>query len=276
MTDDASDDVLAGQDRPAPPVPADAGDFWEVLRLSTQARIGLGRVGDALPSRRVLELRAAHADARDAVHEPLDVEGLSAAVAAVGLGDPTVVRSRVGSRSEYLRRPDLGREPEAESLAAVPRGDHQVGFVLADGLSPRALADHGAALLEALVAELRPTLSLAPPVIAVQARVALADHLGEAMGVDTVLVLIGERPGLSVADSLGLYLTHGPRPGRADADRNCISNIHPPDGLGYAQAARVAAGLVAGARRLGRSGVALKDTSRAADLTSGDRRVIDA
>lgn len=274
MTDAGTDDVLAAQDSPAPTAPADAADFWDVLRLSTQARIGLGRVGDALPSRRVLELRAAHADARDAVHEPLAVEPLAAAVASVGLGTATVVRSRAGSRSEYLRRPDLGREPEPESLAAIPRGRYQVGFVLADGLSPRALTDHGVALLEALVTELRPTLTLAPPVIAVQARVALADHLAEAMGVETVLVLIGERPGLSVADSLGLYLTHGPRPGRADADRNCISNIHPPDGLDYEQAARVAAGLVAGARRLGRSGVVLKDTSRATDLTSRDQRVI--
>ena len=274
MTDLGPDDVPAAQDSPPPAAPTDAGAFWDVLRQSTQARIGLGRVGDALPTRRVLELRAAHADARDAVHEPLDVPPLEAAVADVGLGAATVVRSRAGSRSEYLRRPDLGREPEPDSLAAIPHGEYQVGFVLADGLSPRALADHGAALLAALVAELRPTLSLAPPVIAIQARVALADHLAEAMGVETVLVLIGERPGLSVADSIGLYLTHGPRPGRTDADRNCISNIHPPDGLGYDQAARVAAGLVAGARRLGRSGVALKDTSRAADLRSQDRRVI--
>ena len=268
------DDVLTAQDSPTPPEQADAADFWDVLRLTTQARIGLGRVGDALPSRRVLELRAAHADARDAVHEPLDVDSFAAAVAEVGLGPPTVVRSRAGSRSEYLRRPDLGRLPETESLATIPGGEYQVGFVLADGLSPRALTDHGVALLAALVAELRPTLSLAPPVIAVQARVALADHLAEAMGVETVLVLIGERPGLSVADSLGLYLTYRAGPGRTDADRNCVSNIHPPDGLGYEQAARVAAGLVAGARRLGRSGVALKDSSGSAGLTSKDRRVI--
>lgn len=269
-----ADGVLAGQDSPTPTTATDSGDFWTVLRATTQARIGLGRVGDALPTRRVLELRAAHADARDAVHEPLDTDSLASAVAEVGLGQPTLVRSLAGSRSEYLRRPDLGRLPDPESLAAVPAGDHQVGFVLADGLSPRALTDHGAALLAALAAELRPTLSLAPPVIAVQARVALADHIGEAMGVETVIVLIGERPGLSVADSIGIYLTHQPRPGRADADRNCISNVHPPDGLDYEQAARVTAGLVAGARRLGRSGVALKDTSRSTALDAADDRVI--
>jgi len=126
-----------------------------------------------------------------------------------------------------------------------------IGFVLADSLSARALADHEVGLLEALVAELGTRYSLAPPAIATQARVALGDHIAQAMGVSTVLVLIGERPGLSVADSLGIYLTHRPRPGRTDADRNCISNIHPPDGLGYQQAALVAAGLVDGARTLG-------------------------
>lgn len=247
-------------------------DFWEVLRLTTQSRIGLGRTGDALPTRRLLEFRAAHAEARDAVHDPLDVEALLSAVEAVGIGRPAVVASEAGSRGEYLRRPDLGRRPA--SLDEVPHGDHQVGFVLADGLSPRALAEHGAGLLHALVEELRSSFTLAPPVVAVQARVALADHIAEAMGVETLIVLIGERPGLSVADSLGLYLTHHPRPGRSDSDRNCISNIHPPDGLGYEDAARVAAALVRGARQLGQSGVKLKDTSRA-PLEAVDPRVID-
>ena len=102
---------------------------------------------------------------------------------------------------------------------------------------------------------------LAPPVLVSQARVAVGDWIGQAMGVGTMLVLIGERPGLSVADSLGIYLTHGPRPGRSDAERNCISNIHPPEGLGYAAAAAVAMSLVQGARALGRSGVDLKNTA---------------
>jgi ethanolamine ammonia-lyase small subunit len=119
-----------------------------------------------------------------------------------------------------------------------------------------------------LVSTLSQRYSIAAPVIASQARVALGDHIGERMGVQTLIVIIGERPGLSVADSLGIYLTHLPRAGRTDADRNCISNIHPPEGLGYGDAARVVAGLVAGARRLGRSGVALKDTSRADELTA--------
>lgn len=243
-----------------------AQEFWDRLRLTTQSRIGLGRAGNALPTTRVLEFSVAHAAARDAVHIPLDVPAFAARVAAVGMGDPAVVASQAAGRSEYLRRPDLGRQPA--SLDSVPAGDWDIGVVLADGLSPRALTEHGVGLLTGLVATLGERYSIAPPVIATQARVALGDHIGERMGARTLLVVIGERPGLSVADSLGIYLTHLPRPGRTDADRNCISNIHPPEGLGYADAARVVAGLIAGARQLGRSGVELKDTSRADELAT--------
>ncbi|MET8778788.1 ethanolamine ammonia-lyase subunit EutC [Nocardia sp. NPDC004654] len=241
-------------------------DFWNSLRSSTQSRIGLGRAGDALPTTSVLEFRAAHAAARDAVHLPLDVSALATRVEAVGLGTPVTVRSRATSRPEYLRRPDLGRLPA--DLTAVPRTGADLGFVLGDGLSPRALMDHGAPLLAALATELADTYSIAPPVIATQARVALGDHIAAALGVQTLIVLIGERPGLSVADSLGIYLTHLPKPGRTDADRNCISNIHPPEGLGYQQAAKVVSSLISGARRLGRSGVDLKDTSRTDELVA--------
>ncbi|MGO4200903.1 ethanolamine ammonia-lyase subunit EutC [Rhodococcus sp. TAF43] len=241
-------------------------DFWDELRRSTQARIGLGRAGDSLPTERVLEFRVAHAAARDAVHEPLDVDAFAAGVAGVGLGAPAVVRSRVRDRGEYLRRPDLGRVPE--TLEPVARTDADIGVVLADGLSPRALTDHGVPLLGALAEALSDRYRIAPPVVATGARVALGDHIGKALGVRTLVVVIGERPGLSVADSLGIYLTHRPRPGRADSDRNCVSNIHPPDGLGYRDAARVVSVLVDGAHRLGRSGVALKDTSRSDPLAS--------
>ncbi|WP_328397321.1 ethanolamine ammonia-lyase subunit EutC [Nocardia sp. NBC_00416] len=281
--------------------------FWTELRSLTQARIGLGRAGDALPTRRVLEFAAAHAAARDAVHTPLDVPALCARLTDLGLGEPVHVRSRARDRAEYLRRPDLGRLPADSDAAsagpeptappapepvphvasgttppvasgiappvasgiAVPelsRLGADIGVVLADGLSARALDAHGPPTLAALLDLLRPRYSIAPPVVATQARVALGDHIGAALGVSTVLVLIGERPGLSVADSLGVYLTHLPRPGRTDADRNCVSNIHPPEGLGYRRAAEVVAALVAGARELGRSGVALKDTSRDAVL----------
>ncbi|MGW5436289.1 ethanolamine ammonia-lyase subunit EutC [Nocardia asteroides NBRC 15531] len=254
--------------------PAVAQEFWRELRRNTQARIGLGRTGDALPTAEVLALRAAHAAARDAVHVPLDVEIFAEQIASMGLGEPLSVTSRAADRSEYLRRPDLGRLPA--DLSGVENHGADIGFVLADGLSPRALTDHGAGLLAALASELGEGYTLAPPVIATQARVALGDHIGEALGVRTVLVIIGERPGLSVADSLGIYLTHLPRPGRADAERNCVSNIHPPDGLTYADAARVVANLVAGARALGRSGVDLKDTSRVDLLDNADTTVIAA
>lgn len=239
-------------------------EFWDELRKTTQARIGLGRAGNALPTRRVLELAAAHAAARDAVHVPLDLDRLRQAVLEVGIGEPTVVTSQAISRDEYLRRPDLGRAPAVGMEVHETPAD--IGFVLADGLSPTALDRHGAELLAALVAQLKDRYTLAPPVIATQARVALGDHIAAQARMRTVLVIVGERPGLSVVDSLGIYLTHLPMPGRTDADRNCISNIHPPDGLGYTEAARVAAGLVDGALALGRSGVDLKDTSRTATL----------
>ncbi|MCX2715791.1 ethanolamine ammonia-lyase subunit EutC [Mycolicibacterium sp. J2] len=241
--------------------------FWDELRTTTQARIGLGRAGNGLPTREVLALNAAHAAARDAVHLPLDVEQLAARVAEIGIGVPVTVTSQATSRGEYLRRPDLGRSPA--DLSAVPESPADIGFVLADGLSPTAVMHHGVPLLRELAAQLGQTYSLASPVIATQARVALGDHIAAQGGYGTLLVIIGERPGLSVSDSLGIYLTHRPRRGCTDADRNCISNIHPPDGLGYQEAARVAVSLVAGARQLGRSGVALKDTSRAVALGSG-------
>ncbi|BDD82346.1 ethanolamine ammonia-lyase light chain [Tsukamurella pulmonis] len=252
--------------------------FWDALRTTTQSRIGLGRTGDALPTRRVLEFAAAHAAARDAVHQPLDADEFLSRARELGLGEPAVVTSRAADRGEYLRRPDLGRVPaDLTGVSTVPDAD--VALVLADGLSPKALTDHGIALAAAIIAALPPDVTVAPPVIATQARVALGDHVARALGVRTLLVLIGERPGLSVADSLGIYLTHRADPedfgiGVTDAHRNCISNIHPPEGLGYPDAARIAAGLVVGARRLGRSGVDLKDTSRA-ELEGADQRGLD-
>lgn len=164
--------------------------------------------------------------------------------------------------------PDLGRAPADGALDVLPGSGGDIGIVLADGLSPRALDDHGVPLLQALHRRLR-GYAIAPLVVATQARVALGDHIGAALGVDTVLVLIGERPGLSVADSVGIYLTHNPVVGCTDAQRNCVSNIHPPEGLGYDQAAQVVAALVAGARQIGRSGVDLKDMTGAGNQIEG-------
>lgn len=239
-------------------------DPWAPLRATTQARIGLGRAGMSLPTRAVLDLQASLAAARDAVHVPLDVAALRPGLAALGLGDPIVLGSQAPDRGTYLRRPDLGRLPG--STEGLPSDGWDVGLVVADGLSSKAVSAHAVAMAAALVDALGTDLTVAPPVLVTQARVAVGDWIGQAMKVGTVLVLIGERPGLSVADSLGIYLTHDPRPGRSDAERNCISNVHPPQGLGYAAAASTAAGLVRGARALGRSGVDLKDTNGSAEL----------
>jgi ethanolamine ammonia-lyase small subunit len=268
MPTDPDADAVAGAvadpaaDAVVDPAPDADGSpsFWDALSRSTRARIGLGRAGDALPTRRVLELRADHAAARDAVHTPLDVERLSSAV-GVSLGVPglpvPVVHSLARSRGEYLRRPDLGRRLATDTV--LDRQDADLAVVLADGLSPTALQRHGAGLLAALARAAHGRLRLAPPVIALQARVALGDGVAELLGARAVVVLVGERPGLSTSDSLGAYLTHGPVAGiTTDADRNCVSNIHPPDGLGYDEAATTVVRLALGARELGRSGVALK------------------
>jgi ethanolamine ammonia-lyase small subunit len=228
-------------------------DPWAVLRGATRARVALGRAGDALPTARELEFRAAHAVARDAVHEPLDAARVRAALPGTEVLE---VRSAVGDRAEYLQRPDLGRR--LAEAAALPSSGADVGIVIADGLSPRAVHEHAAGLVTELLEQLS-GWSVAPVVLAHQARVALGDEIGAALGVRAVVVLVGERPGLSSAESLGVYLTWDPRPGRVDAERNCVSNVRPPHGLGYRQAARTVTALLAGARELGASGVALKD-----------------
>jgi ethanolamine ammonia-lyase small subunit len=236
-------------------------DPWAVLRGATRARVALGRAGDGLPTARELEFRLAHAVARDAVHTPLDPD-----VVRAGLPDQEVleVRSAAADRAEYLQRPDLGRR--LAPGPALPSTGADLGVVIADGLSPRAVHEHAAGTVTALL-ERVPGWSVAPIVLAHQARVGLGDEIGAALGVRAVVVLIGERPGLSSADSLGIYLTWEPRPGRIDSERNCVSNVRPPHGLGYAQAASVVAGLLGAARELGASGVVLKDEGPA--LPSG-------
>ncbi|WP_416984337.1 ethanolamine ammonia-lyase subunit EutC [Streptomyces sp. T028] len=231
-------------------------DLWPALRRRTQARIGLGRAGSALPTRHRLELQAAHAAARDAVHSPFAPDRIAAALP----GMPTVrVRSAAPDRLTYLQRPDLGRRLDAVDRAHLPAGEWDVVFVVADGLSSRAVHEHAAAMVRATTERL-PGWNVAPVVLAEQARVALGDDVAAAMGAETVVVLVGERPGMSAADSLGAYLTYRPVPGvTTDADRNCLSNIRPPLGLDYEVAAGKLAGLMGRARALGATGVGLKD-----------------
>ncbi|MET7692733.1 ethanolamine ammonia-lyase subunit EutC [Streptomyces sp. NPDC005483] len=249
-------------------VTVQAGELWSALRQRTQARIGLGRAGSALPTRHRLELQAAHAAARDAVHSPFEPD-----VIAAGLtGTPTVrVRSAAGDRLTYLQRPDLGRRLDPTDRAHLPTGDWDALFVVADGLSSRAVHEHAAAVVRATTARLG-DWRIAPVVLAEQARVALGDEVAAAMGVAMVVVLIGERPGMSAADSLGAYLTYAPKPGvTTDADRNCLSNIRPPLGLSYEGAAGKLAGLMGRARELGLTGVGLKDESDHADVVDSLR-----
>jgi ethanolamine ammonia-lyase small subunit len=241
-----------------PALPGPIGDDpWAVLRQATRARVALGRAGDGLPTGRWLEFRAAHAAARDAVHTGLDADRVRTALAGAGVGlDVLEVHSQAPDRATYLQRPDLGRRLAGGTT--LPGGPVDLALVLADGLSPRAVHDHAAGTVAAVLDRL-PGWSVGPLVLAHQARVALGDPIGAALGARVVVVLVGERPGLSSADSLGLYLTYDPRPGRTDAERNCISNVRPPHGLGYAQAADTLVALLTAARELGASGVVLKD-----------------
>lgn len=224
------------------------------LRRLTQARVGLGRAGEALPTAPMLDFQLAHARARDAVHAGLDIEGLSEAIGR----EVIEVHSRAADRTVYLQRPDLGRLLASDAVLTPTACD--AVLVVADGLSATAVHAHAASLLVALLGRL-PDWRIAPVVLARQARVALGDEIGAAVGAPLAVVLIGERPGLSAPDSLGAYLTWQPRRGRIDSERNCVSNIRPPHGLGYAEAADRIAWLMREARARGSTGVTLKDGS---------------
>ena len=238
-------------------------DPWTALRQHTLARIALGRTGASLPTAEWLRFAEAHALARDAVHTPLDVPALVTALRHHGI-EPAVVASAAPDRATYLRRPDLGRRLAEPSAAAFQPGPAGLAVVLADGLSARATQTHALPLLLALRAHLEAAGdSLGAVLVATQARVALGDEVGERLAARAVLVLIGERPGLSSPDSLGAYLTWAPRRGRSDAERNCVSNIR-PEGQSPAQAAARLAWLLGAALRLGATGVALKDESAVA------------
>ncbi|WP_295993845.1 ethanolamine ammonia-lyase subunit EutC [Rugamonas sp.] len=239
----------------------DAGDRWQALRRLTQARIALGRTGVSAPTGAQLAFQLAHAQARDAVHAQLDVEALSASLRALGQ-DCVTVHSAAADRQMYLQRPDLGRQLDDASRAALsarPRQGADLALVIADGLSARAIAQNAAPFLRLLLARLAAEQwTLAPLTIASQGRVAIGDDIGALLKARAVLVLIGERPGLSSPDSMGLYLSWAPRVGLTDADRNCISNVRPA-GLQYAAAVDKLAYLLTEARRRGLSGVALKE-----------------
>ena len=234
------------------------------LKSFTPARVALGRSGASLPTRPLLDFTLAHARARDAVHAAFDAPCVIAAMRALGL-DGNEVRSRAADRGDYLRRPDLGRQLDAASAAMLEEAavaPCQLAIVIGDGLSAAAVHAHAAALLQRLLPRLAEgdAVAIGHVVVASGARVALGDEIGAILGARMVLMLIGERPGLSAPDSLGAYLTFAPQPGLTDAERNCVSNIHRA-GLGYHEAAFKIAWLVREGLARQVTGVALKDES---------------
>ncbi|GHH56527.1 ethanolamine ammonia-lyase subunit EutC [[Pseudomonas] boreopolis] len=243
-------------------------DPWTRLRRLTPARIALGRAGTSLPTAAHLDFQLAHAQARDAVHLPFDPQPLCEALQA--RGRPYLrLHSAAADRHAYLQRPDLGRRLDAASVeelrahVALRGGGADLAVVVADGLSALAVHRHAPAMLERIEAlAARRGWSLAPVALVVQGRVAVGDEIGELLAVRATVVLIGERPGLSSPDSLGLYLTWAPRVGCNDALRNCISNIR-GEGLGHAEAAHKLDYLLCEAFRRKLSGVQLKDEASA-------------
>ncbi len=245
-------------------------DPWHTLAPLTEARIALGRAGCSLPTRPLLQFAADHAAARDAIHAPFDTERLTRVLAALGLST-FVAHSEAATRADYLRRPDLGRSLDQASRVALTPADpppaNRLTVVIADGLSPLAPMRHALPLLEHLRGGLV-GWNLDTVVLAVEARVALADEIGYLRGAEAILMLIGERPGLKSADSLGVYMTYRPQPGFTDAERNCVSNIR-AGGLAPEQAATRVLNLLQDARTFGASGIFLKEGGTLAQLPPG-------
>lgn len=235
---------------------------WAPLRRYTAARIGLPRAGASVGTGELLAFQLAHAQARDAVLKPWDAEVFARELNDAGV-EALVARSRAADRTTYLARPDLGRQLDPKSAAALRARKSErapdVVLVLSDGLSATAVHSHGATVVNALLEALRRRKLLVAPVVLVHnGRVALSDEIGDALGARAAVIVLGERPGLSAADSLGIYLTHAPKRGNTDAQRNCISNVREPGGLPPTAAAEQLASLLVRALEQGVSGVALK------------------
>jgi ethanolamine ammonia-lyase small subunit len=230
------------------------GDFWDYLRRATPARIALGRAGDGLPTRRVLEFELAHARARDAVKAHLDP---AAVVAELADWHPILVRSKAENHAIYLQRPDLGRRLAQDCAEKLSPGRYDATIVIADGLSAGAVQVQAAQLCKRLLAA--QNFAFAPPIVALQARVALGDEIAARQGAALAVVLIGERPGLSSWESMGVYITFDPKPGvTKDAERNCVSNIG-GHGLSLDEASRRILAIMALARTIRRTGTLLKE-----------------
>jgi len=245
-----------------PPQQSEDRGIWDELRRLSGARIGLQRTGASLATGPLLDFKLAHARARDAVHDELDTMQLAADLAPLGM-DIIVVESAAEDRQRYLMRPDLGRRlaPESEAKLAAHAAHYDAVFVIADGLSARAVQRHAQPVLNSAIPWLHAGgWRIGPILIVRHGRVAVGDAIASLLGSDSVAVLIGERPGLTAPDSMGAYLTWQPHPGTTDADRNCISNIR-PDGIGYRDAAFKLADLLRAMHTRRISGVQLKDDS---------------
>ncbi|WP_197678919.1 ethanolamine ammonia-lyase subunit EutC [Pseudomonas arsenicoxydans] len=253
--------------------PVDAENPLLELRRLTPARIALGRTGTSMPTSAQLDFQYAHAQARDAVHLPFDHAGLSAQLAECGR-DSLLLHSAAANRDSYLQRPDLGRKLSDESAqtlrdyALAHPGGVDLAIVVADGLSALAVHRHTLPFLTRMEEQIKAEgWSVTPAILVSQGRVAVADEIGELLGAKMVVILIGERPGLSSPDSLGLYFTYGPKVGLTDAYRNCISNVR-LEGLSYGMAAHRLLYLMREACRRQLSGVNLKDEAQIHTLES--------
>ncbi|WP_455928434.1 ethanolamine ammonia-lyase subunit EutC [Pseudomonas fluorescens] len=259
-----------------PPVQLDLPDNpWLELRRLTPARIALGRTGTSIPTNAQLDFQFAHAQARDAVHLPFDHAGLSSQMAERGR-DSLLLHSAAVDRHIYLQRPDLGRrlsDESAQSLrdyATANPGGVDLAVVVADGLSALAVHKHTLPFLTRMEEQTQAEgWSLSPVILVEQGRVAVADEVGQLLGAKMVVILIGERPGLSSPDSLGLYFTYNPKVGLTDAYRNCISNVR-LEGLSYGMAAHRLLYLMKEACRRQLSGVNLKDEAQVQTIESDD------
>nr|WP_323161164.1 ethanolamine ammonia-lyase subunit EutC [Pseudomonas fluorescens] len=253
--------------------PVDPQNPWLELRRLTPARIALGRTGTSLPTHAQLDFQYAHAQARDAVHLPFDHAGLSAQLTE-RQRDSLLLHSAAVDRNSYLQRPDLGRKLSDQSAQALREyalahpGGVDLVIVVADGLSALAVHRHTLPFLTRLEEQMSADeWSTAPVVLVEQGRVAIGDEIGQLMGAKMVVMLIGERPGLSSPDSLGLYFTYNPKVGLTDAYRNCISNVR-LEGLSYGMAAHRLLYLMREACRRQLSGVNLKDEAQVQTLES--------
>jgi len=263
---------------PMEPVTADP---WQLLRQYSRARIALGHAGTSVPTVPHLEFQFAHARARDAVHHRLDAQHLYTAITQRE-HEVMLLHSAAKDRHVYLQRPDLGRRLDdasrqvLDARAAARQGECEIAFVIADGLSAIAIQEHALPFLDAMLPTLAGEGWLDAPIVVVeQGRVAVGDEVGQVLRARLVVILIGERPGLSAPDSMGIYLTYQPAIGTTDASRNCISNVR-RDGLSYELAAHKLYYLISEARRRKLTGVALKDDAEVAPqcLTAPGRNIL--